>query len=84
MLLSLTISSLGATLAIKKELHLIILSILSSTVLIAAFSCFPLLNHDYQSLFKIRSTWGKVLLRENISLSFEDAHRGNDTVREFL
>jgi hypothetical protein len=48
------------------------------------FGCSPLLNRDYQSFFKIRSIWGKVLLRENIAPSFEDTQRGNDAVRELL
>jgi hypothetical protein len=32
----------------------------------------PLLIYDYQSLFEFRSTRGKVQLRKNIALSFED------------
>jgi len=60
------------------------LSIFSSTVLIAASAVPPLLNRDYRSLFKFRSTWGKVLLRKNIATSFEDAQRGNDAIRELL
>ena len=59
------------------------LSILSSTARIAASAVSPLLNHDYQSLLKFRSTWENVLLRENIAPSFEDSHRGNDIIREF-
>jgi hypothetical protein len=48
------------------------------------FGCSPLLNRDYLSLFKIRSTWGKVILRKNITPSFEDAQGGNDAIRELL
>lgn len=34
--------------------------------------CSPLLNRDYQSLLKMRRTWGKILLRKNIAPSFEE------------
>jgi hypothetical protein len=36
------------------------------------FSCSPLLSYDYRSLFEVQSTRGKVLLRKNMALSFED------------
>ena len=48
------------------------------------FGSSPLLNRDYQSLFRIRSTWGKILLKKNIALSFEDAQGGTDAIRELL
>jgi hypothetical protein len=48
------------------------------------FGCTPILNHDQESLFKIRSTQGNGLYQKNMAPIFEDTQRGNDAAREFL